>query len=80
MEKTFGQKIAMAIAVLCYIAGVGCAVGAALYPVRGAYDAIQASLMASVVFFVGCGIVLHVIATTRLKGIVTLDKSDADKR
>ena len=27
MEKTFGQKIAMAIAVLCYIAGVGCAVG-----------------------------------------------------
>ena len=80
MEKTFGQKIAMAIAVLCYIAGVGCAVSAALYPVRGAYDAIQASLMASVVFFVGCGIVLHVIATTRLKGIVTLGKSDADKR
>jgi hypothetical protein len=80
MEKTFGQKIAMAIAVLCYIAGVGCAIGAVLYPVRGAYDAIQASLMASVVFFVGCGIVLHVIATTRLKGIVTLDKSDADKR
>jgi len=77
MEKTFGQKIARAIAVLCYIAGVACAVGAALYPVRGDYDAIQASLMASVVFFVGCGIVLHVIATTRLKGIVTLSKPDA---
>jgi len=77
MEKTLGQKIAMAIAVLCYIAGIGCAVGAALYPVRGAYDAIQASLMASIVFFVGCGIVLHVIATTRLKGIVTLNKPDA---
>lgn len=77
MEKTFGQKISMAIAVFCYIAAIGCAIGAALYQTRGAYDAIQASLMATVVFFVGCGIVLHVIATTRLKGIVTLDKPDA---
>lgn len=78
-EKTFGQKIAMVIAVLCYIAGAACAAGAAFYPFPTPDNVIQASLMASVVFFVGCGIVLHAIATTRLKGIITLDRSDADR-
>ena len=78
MEKTFSQKVTMAIAVLSYGAAVGCAIGAAIYPVKGPYDVIQASLMATVVFFAGVGIVLHVIATTRLKGIITLSKSGAD--
>ncbi|MBU0751246.1 MAG: hemerythrin family protein [Gammaproteobacteria bacterium] len=79
MDKTFGQKISMTFAVLCYIAGLGCAIGAYMYPVKGEYDAIQASLMASIVFFVGCGIVLHAIATTRLRGIVTLSKPDTEE-
>lgn len=79
MEKTFAQKISMAIAVLCYIAGVACALGAALYPFPAANDVVQASLMASVVFFVGCGVVLQAIATTRLKGIITLRKPDAEQ-
>lgn len=78
MEKTFSQKVTMAIAVLSYGAAIGCAIGAAIYPVTGPYDVIQASLMATVVFFAGVGIVLHVIATTRLKGIITLNKPHAD--
>jgi hypothetical protein len=78
-EMTLGQKIAMAIAVLCYLAGAACAAGAAFYPFPTPNNVIQASLMASVVFFVGCGIVLHAIARTRLKGIITLDKSDAER-
>jgi hypothetical protein len=52
---------------------------AAFYPFPTPDNVIQASFMASVVFFVGCGIVLHAIATTRLKGIITLDRSDADR-
>jgi hypothetical protein len=79
MEKALGQKISMVIAVLCYIAGAACAAVAAFYPFPTPDNVIQASFMASVVFFVGCGIVLHAIATTRLKGIITLDRSDADR-
>ena len=66
-----GQKIAFALAVLCYLAAVGCAVGAAVYDSGRPSDPIQASLMASVVFFIGCGVVLHVIGTARLKGLLS---------
>jgi energy-converting hydrogenase Eha subunit H len=79
MSRPLGQKISLAFAVLCYVAAAGCAVGAALYDSGRANDPIQASLMASVIFFVGAGIVLHVIGTARLKGIVTLPKADAGR-
>jgi len=71
MEKNLGQKIAYVIALLCYLAGGVLAVSAWLYEPEHGNDAVHASLMASVVFSVGCGIVLHVIATTRLKGILS---------
>lgn len=71
MEKTFGQKIAYVITWLCYLAGVACVAASILYDSSIPSDPIRASLIASVVFFVGCGVVLHVIATTRLKGLIS---------
>jgi hypothetical protein len=71
MEKTFGQKIAYVIAIICYLAGAGGIVWAVLYQRTGPNDVIHASMMASVIFFIGCGVVLHVIATTRLKGLIS---------
>lgn len=71
MERHFSQKISRAIALLCYAAAVACAVGAFLYGNDTPDDPVRASLFASVVFFASCGIVLQVIANTRLKGILS---------
>jgi len=59
------QRVLLVIAVVSYLAAVACAV-AALYLGAGYGDPIAAALMASVVFFVGAGVVLHVIAKTNL--------------
>ena len=57
-----GQKIAFVIAILCYIAAVACVAATLYYHGQlGSDDPIVASLGASVVFFTGVGIVLHVI-------------------
>lgn len=71
MDKTIGQKIAYVVAWLCYLAGVACIAASILYDSPLPSDPIRASLIASVVFFAGCGVVLHVIATTRLKGLIS---------
>ncbi|WP_127478169.1 hypothetical protein [Sulfurivermis fontis] len=76
MKRHLGQKIAFAFAILCYIAAVGCAVTAFMLP-GDINDPIRGAFMASVVFFVGCGIVLHVIGTARLKGIISGNNPDA---
>ena len=56
------QKIAFVIAILCYIAAVACiAATFYYYDQLGGNDPIVASLGATVVFFTGVGIVLHVI-------------------
>ena len=56
------QKISFAIAILCYIAAVAC-VGATFHyhGQLGGKSPVVASLAATVVFFLGVGIVLHVI-------------------
>lgn len=71
MSRHPSQKIAYAIALLCYAAALGCAVAAFFHDSGTPNDPVLASLMASVVFFIGCGIVLHVIATARLRGILS---------
>jgi uncharacterized membrane protein len=71
MQRPLGQKIAYFTAMLCYALGVASAIGALFYPSEIAQDPIRASLMASVVFFVGCGVVLHVIGTARLAGVLS---------
>ena len=35
-------------------------------------DPIRASLMAAVVFFIGCGVVLQVFGTARLRGVLSV--------
>ena len=56
------QKISLAIAMLCYLAAIGCGGAAFHYHGElGSQHPIVASLGASVVFFIGVGIVLHVI-------------------
>ena len=56
------QKISFAIAILCYVASVVCIVATIYYHGQlGGQSPVVASLAASVVFFLGVGIVLHVI-------------------
>lgn len=64
-KRGFIQKLLLAIAVISYLAAVACGVAAA-YPDTGFSDEVVGSLMASVVFFVGVGIVLQVLANARL--------------
>jgi hypothetical protein len=59
------QKLLLVIAVINYLAAVACGVAAG-YPGTSFSDEVVASLMASVVFFAGVGIVLHVLANARL--------------
>ncbi len=59
------QKVLMGIAVVSYVASIGCAMLAA-YLSDGTASTLVASMMASVVFFAGTGIVLHVISSTNL--------------
>lgn len=70
-QRSVGQKIAYAVAILCYALSAASALGAILYPADTLLDPIRASLMASVVFFASCGVVLHVIGNARLKGVLS---------
>ena len=62
------QRVLFFIATLSYLTAVICA-AAAFYQPTGLDNPIAAALMASVVFFVGVGIVLHVIADTDLPNL-----------
>jgi len=79
MKKPLAQRIAFVTAVLCYAAGIGCALGAFFYQSAMDSDPIRASLMAAVVFFVGCGVVLQVIGTARLSGVLSGSGPISDK-
>lgn len=70
-NKHLGQKIALFFAVLSYLGAVGCIAAVWMLEFDADQDPIKASLMASVVFFIGCGTVLHVIATAKLKGLLS---------
>ncbi|MFA5626032.1 MAG: hypothetical protein WCX90_03295 [Thiohalomonadaceae bacterium] len=74
MQKHFGQKIALSIAVLCYLSAIGVFVGLFMLPADTEVP-IRGSFMASTVFFISCGIVLQVIGRARLKGIISGDSS-----
>ena len=73
MPRPIGQKIANVIAMLCYTLGAASALGAIFYRAEVPQDPVRASLMASVVFFMGCGVVLHVIGMARLAGVLSGD-------
>ena len=71
MKKPLGQRIAFAVAILCYAASVACAFAAFLYQGTPPNDPVRGSLMAATVFFAGCGVVLHIIGTVNLKGVLS---------
>lgn len=71
MSKPIGQKIALGIAVLSYACAVAFVLAALLYESTSQEDPVRAAFMASVVFFIGCGVVLQVIGTARLTGVLS---------
>lgn len=79
MQSNLAQKISLVIAVLCYLAAAAFTIAALVYEPKQSGDPVHASFMASVIFFIGCGIVLHVIARTRLKGLVSLSGEGEDR-
>ncbi len=64
------QRIVFALALLSYLAAAGCVAAVLLYVPAHPNDPVRAALMATVVFFVGAGVVLHVIARSRLRGLL----------
>lgn len=71
MRRPLAQRITYVLALLCYVAAAGCALAALLYESTQPNDPVRAALMATVVFFIGCGVVLHVIGKARLKGVLS---------
>ncbi|MBU0500498.1 MAG: hemerythrin family protein [Gammaproteobacteria bacterium] len=59
------QKLLLAIAILSYLAAAACGVGVIFFK-DSLSDPVAASLMASIVFFIGVGVVLQVIGTVNL--------------
>ncbi|MEW8505799.1 MAG: hemerythrin family protein [Candidatus Thiodiazotropha sp.] len=62
------QKVLIAIAFICYFVGVLVGISA-FYFGKGGQDPVTASLMASVVFFFGVGIVLQAIGSANLPSL-----------
>ncbi len=80
MKKiNLGQKIAFFVAIVFYIAAFGC-IAAIFYwsGQLGSNHPITASLGASVVFFLGAGIVLHVIGRADIPSF-RIEGRDADR-
>ncbi len=67
-ERKWFQKVLMGIAVVSYVAAILCGMIAA-YVSDGTASPAVASLMASVVFFAGVGIVLQVISSVSLPSL-----------
>lgn len=76
MTRPLAQKIALVAAMFCYTAAVGCVIAAFVYEGTSDRDPVRASLIASVVFFTGCGVVLQVIGKSRLKGLLSGGEHD----
>ena len=64
-KRSMIQKVIMGISVVSYITAIACGVVAAIIS-DGTQNAAVASMMASVVFFAGTGIVLHIISSSNL--------------
>ncbi len=65
--RGLGQKIALTLAYASYVGAVALAVVLATYEGEtGTADSIIASIMASIVFLGGVGIVLHVVGRANL--------------
>lgn len=66
-KRGTGQKIVFVMAVICYVMALGCVLlSTYLYTDAVPNDSVVAAFAASVVFFIGAGIVLHMMARTDL--------------
>jgi predicted tellurium resistance membrane protein TerC len=76
-QRGIGQKIAFASAIIFYLCSIGCMIAAYYYTQQlGSDHPVVASLLASVVFCIGGGIVLHVIGKADLPDLkIQVDKS-----
>jgi len=69
-QRKLGQKIALVIAVLSYVAAVVCVAAVAYWGSQlGANHPVIGSLAASVVFFIGVGAVLQVMGSINLPNL-----------
>jgi len=69
-QRGLGQKIALIIAVLSYIAAVACVAAVAYWGNQlGASHPVTGSLAASVVFFLSVGVVLQVMGSISLPNL-----------
>ncbi len=62
------QKVAVVVAYISYVCAGACAIAGSMMEAKGE-DPIFASLMASIVFFLGVGIVLHVMGSANLPNL-----------
>lgn len=66
-KRKIGQKISFFFAVFCYLMAVATVVfGGYWWNMYGTDSPIFASAIASVIFFISCGIVLHFMANANL--------------
>ena len=66
-NRKIGQKISWVIAIFCYFLSLVAASYAIFWQMEYSTDhPVYASLLASVVFLIGCGVVAHVIANANL--------------
>ena len=80
-KRGIGQKIAFTSAIVFYLFGIVCVIAAFYYNRQlGSDNPIVASLMASVIFCIGGGIVLHVIGKVDLPDLkIKSDKSREER-
>lgn len=77
-RQTLAQKISVIIAFISYLAATACIIGLYFYyDGEGMNNPISASLMASTVFFIGTGIVLHVMGKCDLP-VLRFDSQDKE--
>jgi len=66
-NRKIGQKISFFFAVFCYLMALGAVVfGTYWWNSNGTESPVFASAIASVIFFISCGVVLHFIANANL--------------
>ena len=75
-NRKIGQKISFFFAVFCYLMAMATIIfGVYWWNNYGSESPIFASALASVFFFISCGVVLHFVANTGLMDLkITTDK------
>lgn len=69
-RRKIGQKISFAVGMISYLAALVSVAATVYYDrVLGSEHPVVASLVASVVFFIGAGIVLHVMGSVSLPSL-----------